>query len=39
MKEYIDDWKHKYKEHNHPNLLAVHCISIEEGNRLFVPYS
>lgn len=37
MAETAAQWKDKHAVHNHPNLLAIHSISIQNVNQVFVP--
>lgn len=39
MKGHVIEWKTKFEQHNHPNLLTIHSISIVESMKIFVPFT
>ncbi|CAD8155750.1 unnamed protein product [Paramecium octaurelia] len=39
LKEFVKKWRTKYEQHNHPNLLSIHNISIIESMKVFIPYT
>ncbi|CAK62322.1 unnamed protein product (macronuclear) [Paramecium tetraurelia] len=39
MKNLVKKWRMKYQQHNHPNLLSIHNVSILDSMKLFIPYT
>ncbi|CAD8062436.1 unnamed protein product [Paramecium sonneborni] len=39
LKDFVKKWRTKNEYHNHPNLLAIHNISIIESMKVFIPYT
>ncbi|CAD8109354.1 unnamed protein product [Paramecium primaurelia] len=39
LREFVKKWRTKYEQHNHPNLLSIHNISIIESMKVFIPYT
>ncbi|CAD8069122.1 unnamed protein product [Paramecium sonneborni] len=39
LRDFVKKWRIKNEQHNHPNLLSIHNISIIESMKVFIPFT